>query len=221
MFIPGICAFFFEPFDDVAECFEVFEALATTFAIKNDDGRAPEALAGYAPIGAMLDHFVHAVFAPGRNPLHFVNFREGFFAKRFGLAFSNFVHFDEPLFRGAEDDGIVATPAVWIAVFVVLMAEKSAAFPQKLYDDGIRGENVLAFVFGQAFRVDAPVVHRRSSFEIVFLAGVEVVHAVAGSSVNDAGALIECDVARENTRDLNRQERMLEFRVFEVVAFEF
>ena len=81
MFVPGIGAFFIEPRDDVAERFEVFETLAAAIAIKNDDGRAPEALARNAPVGAMLDHFVHAIFAPRRNPFHAVDLFESFFAK--------------------------------------------------------------------------------------------------------------------------------------------
>ena len=83
MFVPGVGAFFFEPLDDVAQCFEVFEAFTATFAIKNDDGRAPEALARNAPIGTMLDHFVHAIFAPGRNPFHAVDLFESLFPKSF------------------------------------------------------------------------------------------------------------------------------------------
>jgi len=44
---------------------------------------------------------------------------------------------------------------------------------------------------------------------------------VARSSVNDAGALIQSDVISENARDLNRQKRMLEFCVLEVMTLEF
>jgi len=62
-----------------------------------------------------------------RNPFHFVNFFEGFRAKSLQSAVCGLIHFDEPLFGGAEDDGIVAAPAVGIAVFVMLMAEKRAA----------------------------------------------------------------------------------------------
>src|SRR5438552_10288700 len=134
MFVPGIGAFFIEPRDDVAERFEVFETLAAAIAIKNDDGRAPEALARNAPIGAMLDHFVHAIFAPGRNPFHAVDLFESFFPKSLRLPISGCVHSDEPLFGGAEDDGIVATPAVRVAVFVGMMAEKRSVIGEK-FDD--------------------------------------------------------------------------------------
>src|SRR5207249_11005005 len=62
--VPGVGAFLFKPFDDIAQSFEIFEARATTFTIKNDDRHAPEALAGDAPIRALLNHFAHAGFAP-------------------------------------------------------------------------------------------------------------------------------------------------------------
>src|SRR5580765_5505100 len=218
MFVPCVGAFFFEPLDDVAKRFEIFETLAASFAIQNDDGRTPETLARNAPIGTMLDHFVHAIFAPGRNPLHFVNFVEGLLPERFGFSFAGFVHIYEPLLGGAEDDGIVATPAMRIAVLVGMMAEERVVVGEKLDDDGISFEDVLAFVFGQAFGVDATIVERSSSFQIVLLAGVEVVDTVAGGGVNDAGALVECDVSGENAWDLQRQEGMLKFCMLEMVA---
>src|SRR6267154_5641156 len=187
MFVPGVGAFLFEPLDDVAQCFEVFKALAATFAIKNDDGRAPEALARNAPIRAMLDHFVHAIFAPGRNPFHTVDLFESFFPKSFRFPFSGCIHSDEPLFGSAKDDGIVAAPAMWIAVLVRMMAEERAVIGEKLDDDGISFEDVLAFVFGKAFGVSAAVVERSGGFEAVFLAGVEVVDAVTWSGVDVPG----------------------------------
>ena len=107
-----------------------------------------------------------------------------------------------------------------IAVLVRMMAEKRAVVGEKFDDDGVGLEDVLAFVFGKAFGVDAAVVERSGGFEIVLLAGVEVVDAMAGSGVNDAGTLIERDVAGEHAEDLQRQEGMLEFCVLEMVALE-
>ena len=56
-----------------------------------------------------------------------------------------------------------------------MMTEQRAAIGKKLHDDRIGFEDVLAFVFGQSFGVDAVVVERRVDFEAVFLAGIEVV----------------------------------------------
>src|SRR5437879_2308058 len=107
-----------------------------------------------------------------------------------------------------------------IAVFVGMMAEKRAVVGEKFDDDGVGFEDVLAFVFGKAFGIDAAVVERSGGFEVVLLAGVEVVDAVAGGGVNDSRALVERDVSGENAGDLQRQEGMLEFCVFEMVALE-
>src|SRR6202012_2309951 len=98
-----------------------------------------------------------------------------------------------------------------IAVLVIVMAEQRAAIAEKFHDNRIRGEDVFAFIFRQTFGVDAAVIDRRSSLETVSLAGVEVVDAVAGRSVNDPATLVERDVSCEHTRNLNRQEGMLEF----------
>ena len=51
-----------------------------------------------------------------------------------------------------------------IAVFVGMMAEKRAVVGEKFDDDGVGFEDVLAFVFGKAFSVDAAVVERSSGF---------------------------------------------------------
>ena len=130
------------------------------------------------------------------------------------------IHLDEPLLCGAEDYGIVAAPAVRVAVLIGVVAQQGAMVGQKLHDDGIRGEDVFAFVFGQAFGIDAVVVEGRVNFQIVFLAGDEVVRAMAGSSVHDAAALIERHVVGEHAGNLNRQKRMLEFHAFEIAALE-
>src|SRR5580692_1223109 len=122
MLVPGVGAFFLKPFHDIAQRGEIFEALAAGIAVENDDGRAPETLARDAPIRAMLDHFVHAIFAPRRNPLHGFNLAKRFLTERFGFSVGGLIHLDEPLLGGAKDDGIVAAPAVRIAVLVRMMA---------------------------------------------------------------------------------------------------
>src|ERR1043166_2376851 len=189
MLVPGVGAFFFEPLDDVAERLVILELFAAAIAEENDDGHAPEARAGNAPIRPLLDHFVDAVLAPRRNPLHVVNFVERFLPQRFWAVGWHGIHPNEPLLGSAEDYGIVAAPAVRIAVLVRMVPEQRVAIGKQLHDDRIRGENILAFVFGQTFEIDTFAVDWRVNLQAVFLAGVEVVHAVAGSRVNDAAAL--------------------------------
>src|SRR5208337_1985128 len=78
---------------------------------------------------------------------------------------------------------------------------------------------VFAFVFRKAFEIDAFVIDGSVDFEAVFLAGIKIVGAVSWSSVDDAAALIEGDVASEDAGDLERQKGMMKFHAFEVAAF--
>src|SRR6202162_3454981 len=130
------------------------------------------------------------------------------------------VHLDEPLLGGAKDDRIVAAPAVRITVLVRMMAQQRAAIGEKFYDNGIRRENVFAFVFGQAFRVHTTIIERRVNFEVVALTGNEVVGAMSWSGVHDAAALIECDVVGEDAGHFNGQEGMLKLHAVEFATFE-
>src|SRR5205085_12188606 len=111
---------------------------------KHDDGHAPETLPRDAPVRALLNHLVHAVFTPGGNPLYLVNFFERFLAQRFLAALSGLVHFDEPLLRGAETHRIGASPAVRIGVLVIVMPKQRAAILEELHDNRVRAEHILA-----------------------------------------------------------------------------
>src|SRR5207245_9024421 len=146
-------------------------------------------------------------FAPGGEPFHLMDFFKCLLAKRFLFPVGSLVHLDEPLFGSAENYGVVAPPAVRVAVLVFVVAQKSAALGQQFHDDGIRGEYILALVFGQAFEVDALVVERRVNLQSVFLSGIEIVGAVAASSVNDATALIERAVIGKKDRHIDRHKR--------------
>src|SRR2546428_11076783 len=103
MAIPGVSALFFEPANNIAESGEIPELLAAGVAVENDDGHAPEALAGNAPVGAARDHVVDALLAPGGDPLDLANFLERFLGERFGFGTSrapsrgrDLIHLDEP-----------------------------------------------------------------------------------------------------------------------------
>ena len=79
-------------------------------------------------------------------------------------------------------------------------------FLQQVDDGGVRFENGLAFVFGQAFDEAAVVVERRVDFEAVFLAGAKVLDAMSRRRVNDAAALLECDVIARARRQRSGRE---------------
>ena len=103
---------------------------------------------------------------------------------------------------------------------IVRGGKKRAALAEKLDDDRIGSEDVLALVFGQAFGIDAAVVQRSGSFEAIFLAGQEVLDAVARGGMNDSAALLERDVIGKNAGDFDGQEGMLEFHALEFAAFD-
>src|SRR5262249_19300874 len=126
----------------------------------------------------------------GRNPLHAGDFFERLPPQRARPIIRRRVHADEPLFGGAKNHWIVATPAMRIAMFVRVVTEQSAALTQQLHDDWIRSEDVFAFVFGQSCQIPAAIIERRVSLELVALAGIEVIHAVSWRRVHDAAALI-------------------------------
>src|SRR5439155_18313328 len=120
----------------------------------------------------------------------------------------------------AENYRIVAAPTVRVAMSVFVVAKKSAAISEQFHDDGIRGENVFAFVFWQAFEVDALVVEGRIDFQSIFLAGIKVIRAVTWSGVNDATALIERNVIGENAGHVNGEKGELKFHAVEIAALE-
>ncbi len=123
-----------------------------------------------------------------------MNFFQRFLPQRFLSALRGLIHLDEPLLRRTENHRIVAAPAMRIAVLIVVIGKQRAAILKQLHDDGIRSENVLAFVLGQAFEKDAFVINRCVCFQAVFLPGEKIVRAVARSRVHDPRPLIELDV---------------------------
>ena len=90
-----------------------------------------------------------------------------------------------------------------------MISQQCSAIPQQFHHDWVRREHILAFVFRQAFQIDAAIVERRINFDSIFLPSHKVIRAMSRSGVHDSAALIQCDVIRENARHLNREERML------------
>src|SRR5215469_10854096 len=105
-FVPYVGGMFAEQCDHAVEHLAAGERLLASLAIKDGNRHAPETLARDAPIGAKRDHVGHALLAPLWNPLHLPDRFEGAPAQIVSF------HADEPLFRRAENGGIVAAPAV-------------------------------------------------------------------------------------------------------------
>ena len=84
--------------------------LSAILAVKDRNGHAPGALTGEAPVGTMLDHGVDPGFSPGGNPLDRIDFSKALLPQPL------FIHGDEPLGGGPENDGLLAPPAMGIGV---------------------------------------------------------------------------------------------------------
>ena len=117
------------------------QRLAANLAMENSNGNAPYSLPRDAPVRTSGNHIGDALFTPLRRPFHFLDFLEG------ALTQLPVVNVDEPLIAGAENDGIVATPAMRIRVRKpASRADQSASLSEQLDDGCIRIENPLAFV---------------------------------------------------------------------------
>ena len=127
------------------------------------------------------------------------------------------VHADEPLFGGAEDGGVVAAPAMRIAVLDLAHRQQRAGALQDFDDDRVAFPDGLAEqFFGQlawrAFGLEEAAgavdgaIHRESVLDadhVVFL-------TVAGSGVHCAGALFERYVLAQHADGIAFEKRMTE-----------
>src|SRR5713226_5556729 len=213
VFVPGVGAFFFKPFHDIAQRFEIFEALSASLAVEDDDRHTPEALARDAPVRTLFNHFVHAVFAPGGEPFHLMNFLKRFLAERFFFSVGRLVHLDEPLLGGAEDYRIVAAPAVRVTVLVLVVAQQRAAIAEQLDNGCVSCEDILSLVLKKTLCENSFVIKRCVRFEPVFLSYVKVVGAMTGGGVNDSASLIERDMLGQHAWYNSVQEWVLKFHL--------
>ncbi len=189
--VPGVGALFSEEIDDALVDGFVVEGLAAFVAEEDGDGDAPDALARDAPVGTGGDHVGDALFAPGWVPDDLLDLVEGALAEGGGDAFFGghwSLHADEPLLGGADDDGVVAAPAVRVGVLEGGGAEECAFFSEEFDDDGVGLEDGEIFVglcdsattICAGVALEAGVVDVLDLGQVVALAGVEVVDAVGG-----------------------------------------
>src|SRR5271166_2505679 len=111
---------------------------AAAFALEHGNGHTPDALARDAPVGPAGNHVGDALLAPGGVPLFYLLDLPQCPCAQSALLGQRIVHLDEPLLGGAEDDRIVAAPAMRIGVLDFLVTEQDAAALQEL-DDGSIG----------------------------------------------------------------------------------
>ncbi len=192
--------------DEAAVDRGIVERLVALFAKEDRDGHAPDALARDAPVGPGGDHVGDALLAPGRVPGDALDFVEGALAEGGvravfpGREHGGF-HADEPLLGGAEDQRMVAAPAMRVLVLQIVVAHQRAAVAQQLLDGAVGLVYEEAVVLGQAVAELALRVHIAGERQVVALAGGEVVGAVRGCGVDGAGALLGGDVVGEDAED--------------------
>jgi hypothetical protein len=255
--VPGVGGLAHEERDDELVDGGVVERLAALAAEEDGDGDAPDALPGDAPVGASGDHVGDPFLAPGGVPFDGFDFVEGALAEggdrrqpqvlrlrpvrlacgslRGSAQDDTFrrrgghggVHGDEPLLGGADDDGVVAAPAVRVGVLEAGRGEQRAFFLQQFDDDGVGFEDGEAFVGLGLVAAEALGVHLAAGVvdildfgQVVALAGGEVVDAVGGRGVDGAGALVGGDVGGVDAEDGAVEEWMLEGGAVERGAFE-
>ncbi len=108
-----------------------------------------------------------------------------------GNLVAELVHADEPLVDETEDELGAASPAVRVAVGVLLRAVHQALVAERV-EDGVAGRGVrhaVARERREAIDVHALVIDRRDNVERELLAELEVLLAASRRDVNDARAL--------------------------------
>ncbi len=127
------------------------------------------------------------------------------------------VHADEPLLGGAEDGGVMAAPAVGIAVLDLARGQKRAFALQDVDDDGVAVPHRLAQEFfgqlaGRAFGLEeaAGAVDWAIHWQPVLDADHVVFLAVSGSGVHCAGTLLKRYVLAKESHRIALQEGMTE-----------
>ena len=171
-------------------------------AIEHRDRDAPEPLARYAPVGPVLDHAVYPVASPGGNPGHRVDGGKGL------LPEVVFLHGDEPLFRRAEDDRLLAAPAVRIGVPDLHLPEEGALLPEPgdHRTVGVKDE-LPREVLDVACELSI-IVHGGVIFQAIRHPDLVVLLAVARSDMDRAGTGVEGDEGGEDQQALPVDQRM-------------
>ena len=184
---PRVRAFDLPQSDDGVECSVGRDRLAALHAREHRDRDSPGALPRDAPVRAVGDHRGDPVDRPSGDPLDCGDGLQRTLAKR-THSLCGFVHRDEPLLGGAEDDRTLAAPAVRIAVVDLAGGHKRPTLTQPVDDDRVRLPHVQALERAAASIERAVVTHGHGHRQAELQAHQVVVLAMTGCGVHSAGA---------------------------------
>ena len=214
--VPRVHTFGADGGDDAGVDGWVGEVLATLAVDKQRDRHTPCALAAQHPIGAAFDHRADAVAALFGHPTRVGDRAHGGFAQGFAcvlvrpdrgfggaqrrLAVDRLVHRHEPLRRAAIDHLCLRAPRVGVGMLVIGgRCEQPARLAQSGADRAIGrvefGVDDRAFAaqpspIGAIFAI---ALNRKDRLDAVGLAQREVVLAMVGRHVDEAGAALGGD----------------------------
>ena len=207
---PGVGAFLGKEGGNSLDGLVGADRLAAVGAVEHGNGQTPATLTADAPVGALTDHALHAVDAPARDPAHVV-------ARGAGLVLKG-IDGAEPLRGGAEDDGLLAAPAMRIAVHDFLGSEEGAGLLHIVEDDGVGLLHEHSLILAGIVGVAALIVDGHDHIHAVAAAGLIVVRAEAGRGVDAARTGIHRDIIGEDQTAGLGQERMLREHILIEVA---
>ena len=163
---------------------------------------APRALARDSPVGTRLGHVADSIARPCGIPLHVIDRVDHLAAQPV------MIDADEPLLGREKNQRIVASPAMRIAVREFLRMQQRADGAQFLDDRIIRLEDVQPFPLATVAREYSAAVDRRERRQSVLLADNEILVAVSGRGMHEAGAGVGGDVLGVHQLHVARQKRM-------------
>ena len=191
----------------------IYDGLFAVLAVDDRDRHTPGTLTGNAPVAAVTNHALDALFAPCRNPLDIFDCFDCLILKT--------VYRAEPLFSCTVNDWLMATPAVRILVDDLLGCQHCADFGQLCSDCTVCLIGVHALEFACLFGLTTLIVNTYQDADvIVILADLKVLDTIARCSVYASGTAFQCNMIAYDYRRKAVIQRMLGLDVFQFCTGE-
>ena len=200
---PGLDAFTLDALGDGLHQLDGARMQLTAFLVQEEgDRHTPVALARDAPVRPVGDHRVQPRLAPAGVELGGLDRTQCALAQG-GAVSRGLVHADEPLRRRPIDERGLVAPAVHVAVDDLVVRQQRADLGELVDDRRVRLPDVHAAEEGQVGHVLPAAHHQRQDLLVAAAIGMpcaEVLDAMRGRGVHDAGAGVDADVIGEVDR---------------------